>query len=145
MGGKSRDEPQFINGLRVTDADTMEVAEMVLGKVNKSLVQLVESLGVRAIGISGKDGGLLKVEKKLSDGADIGYVGEVTQVNAEILYDLLEKDFLPIVCPVGLDDNFETYNINADDAACAIARAMEAEKLAFFDRYRGSLQRSERS
>ena len=93
MGGKSRDEPQFINGLRVTDADTMEVAEMVLGKVNKSLVQLVESLGVRAIGISGKDGGLLKVEKKLSDGADIGYVGEVTQVNAEILYDLLEKDF----------------------------------------------------
>ena len=124
-------KPQFINGLRVTDADTMEVAEMVLGKVNKSLVQLVESLGVRAIGISGKDGGLLKVEKKLSDGADIGYVGEVTQVNAEILYDLLEKDFLPIVCPVGLDDNFETYNINADDAACAIARAMEAEKLAF--------------
>ena len=115
----------------MTDADTMEVAEMVLGKVNKSLVQLVESLGVRAIGISGKDGGLLKVEKKLSDGADIGYVGEVTQVNAEILYDLLEKDFLPIVCPVGLDDNFETYNINADDAACAIARAMEAEKLAF--------------
>lgn len=82
-------KPQFINGLRVTDADTMEVAEMVLGKVNKSLVQLVESLGVRAIGISGKDGGLLKVEKKLSDGADIGYVGEVTQVNAEILYDLL--------------------------------------------------------
>ena len=124
-------KPQFINGLRVTDADTMEVAEMVLGKVNKSLVQLVESLGVRGIGISGKDGGLLKVEKKLSDGADIGYVGEVTQVNAEILYDLLEKDFLPIVCPVGLDDNFETYNINADDAACAIARAMEAEKLAF--------------
>ena len=58
-------------------------------------------------------------------------MGEVTQVNAEILYDLLEKDFLPIVCPVGLDDNFETYNINADDAACAIARAMEAEKLAF--------------
>ncbi len=124
-------KPQFINGLRVTDAETMEVAEMVLGKVNKSLVQLVESLGVRAIGISGKDGGLLKVEKKLSDGADIGYVGEVTEVNAEILYNLLEKDYLPIVCPIGLDDDFETYNINADDAACAIARAMEAEKLAF--------------
>ena len=130
-------KPQFINGLRVTDADTMEVAEMVLGKVNKSLVQLVESLGVRAIGISGKDGGLLKVEKKLSDGADIGYVGEVTQVNAEILYDLLEKDFLPIVCPVGLDDNFETYNINADDAACAIAQAVHAEKLAFLSDVEG--------
>ncbi len=129
--GKVGMTPQFINGLRVTDEDTMEVAEMVLGKVNKSLVQLVEQLGVRAIGISGKDGGLLKVDKKLSDGQDIGYVGEIKEVNAEILYDLLEKDFLPIVCPVGLDDDYNTYNINADDAACAIARAMEAEKLAF--------------
>ena len=124
-------EPKFINGLRVTDAETMEVAEMVLGKVNKSLVQHVEELGVRAIGISGKDGGLLKVEKKYSDGKDIGFVGEVKEVNAQILYDLLEKDFLPIVCPIGLDDEFQTYNINADDAACAIARAMKAEKLAF--------------
>ena len=111
--------------------ETMEVAEMVLGKVNKSLVQHVEELGVRAIGISGKDGGLLKVEKKYSDGKDIGFVGEVKEVNAQILYDLLEKDFLPIVCPIGLDDEFQTYNINADDAACAIARAMKAEKLAF--------------
>ena len=124
-------EPQFINGLRVTDADTMEIAEMVLGRVNKSLVQLVEELGVRAIGISGKDGGLLKVDKKYSGGQDIGYVGEIKHVNAQILFDLLEKDFLPIVCPVGLDDDFNTYNINADDAACAIARAVQAEKLAF--------------
>ena len=124
-------EPQFINGLRVTDADTMEIAEMVLGRVNKSLVQLVEELGVRAIGISGKDGGLLKVDKKYSGGQDIGYVGEIKQVNAQILFDVLEKDFLPIVCPVGLDDDFNTYNINADDAACAIARAVQAEKLAF--------------
>ena len=124
-------EPQFINGLRVTDADTMEIAEMVLGRVNKSLVQLVEELGVRAIGISGKDGGLLKVDKKYAGGQDIGYVGEIKQVNAQILFDLLEKDFLPIVCPVGLDDDFNTYNINADDAACAIARAVQAEKLAF--------------
>lgn len=124
-------EPKFINGLRVTDEDTMEVAEMVLGKVNKSLVQHVEELGVRAIGISGKDGGLLRVDKKYSDGQDIGFVGEVKEVNAQILYDLLEKDFLPIVCPVGLDDAYQTYNINADDAACAIARAVNAEKLAF--------------
>ena len=124
-------EPQFINGLRVTDADTMEIAEMVLGRVNKSLVQLVEELGVRAIGISGKDGGLLKVDKKYSGGQDIGYVGEIKKANAQILFDLLEKDFLPIVCPVGLDDDFNTYNINADDAACAIARAVQAEKLAF--------------
>ncbi len=129
--GKVGMEPQFINGLRVTDADTMEVAEMVLGKVNKSLVQLVESLGVRAIGISGKDGALLKVDKKYSNGEDIGFVGEVKEVNADILFDLLEKDFLPIVCPVGMDDDYQTYNINADDAACAIARAVHAEKLAF--------------
>ena len=124
-------EPKFINGLRVTDKDTMELAEMVLGKVNKSLVQLVESLGVRSIGISGKDGALLKVAKKYSDGQDIGYVGEVTEVNEQIIYDLLEKDFLPIICPVGMDENYHTYNINADDAACAIARAVKAEKLAF--------------
>ena len=124
-------EPRFVNGLRVTDEDTMELAEMVLGKVNKNLVQLVEKLGVRAIGISGKDGGLLKVNKKLSNGEDIGYVGEIKEVNARVIYDLLEKDFIPIICPIGLDDNNQTYNINADDAACAIARAMRAEKLAF--------------
>lgn len=128
---KSGMEPVFINGLRKTDEATMEIAEMVLNKVNKSLVQLVEQLGVRAVGISGKDGGLLKVKKKLSNGQDIGFVGEITDVNPKILYDLLEKDFLPIVCPIGMDDAFQTYNINADDAACAIARAVEAEKLAF--------------
>ena len=129
--GKVGMEPEFINGLRKTDAATMEIAEMVLSKVNKSLVQMVEALGVNAIGISGKDGGLLKVEKKYSNGQDIGFVGEITEVNPKILHDLLEKDFLPIVCPVGMDDEFNTYNINADDAACAIARAVNAEKLAF--------------
>ena len=111
--GKVGMEPQFVNGLRVTDEATMELAEMVLGKVNKGLVQLVESLGVRAIGISGKDGKLLSVSKKLSGGKDIGFVGDVKHVNANILYDLLEKDFLPIICPVGLDDDYHTYNINA--------------------------------
>ena len=129
--GKVGKEAKFVNGLRVTDKETMEIAEMVLGKVNKELVTLVESLGVKAIGISGKDGGLLKVNKKLSQGQDIGYVGDIKEVNPTILNELLEKDFLPIVCPVGLGDDFATYNINADDAACAIARAMKAEKLAF--------------
>lgn len=129
--GKVGKEAKFVNGLRVTDEETMEIAEMVLGKVNKELVTLVESLGVKAIGISGKDGGLLKVNKKLSNGEDIGFVGDVKEVNPAILNELLEKDFLPIICPVGLGDDFATYNINADDAACAIARAMKAEKLAF--------------
>ncbi|MCI8894566.1 MAG: acetylglutamate kinase [Lachnospiraceae bacterium] len=137
---KSGKEPEFVNGLRKTDADTMEIAEMVLGRVNKSLVQMVQELGVLAVGISGKDGGLLKVDKKYSDGQDIGYVGEIKEVNPKILYDLLEKDFLPIVCPVGLDDNFDTYNINADDAACAIARAVHAEKLAFLTDIEGVYQ-----
>ncbi len=124
-------KPEFVNGLRKTDAATMEIAEMVLGRVNKSLVQLVEQLGVLAVGISGKDGGLFRVNKKYSDGKDIGYVGEIKEVNPKILYDLLEKDFLPIVCPVGIDDAYDTYNINADDAACAVAKAVQAEKLAF--------------
>lgn len=123
--------PEFVNGLRKTDEATMEIAEMVLNKVNKSLVQKVQMLGVNAIGISGKDGGLLKVEKKLSNGQDIGFVGEVTEVNSKVLLDLIEKDFLPIVAPIGMDDKFQTYNINADDAACAIAKAVNAEKLAF--------------
>jgi len=124
-------EPRFVNGLRVTDAETMEIAEMVLNKVNKRLVTMVEELGVQAVGVSGKDGGLLKVEKKLSGGEDIGFVGNITDVNPRVLYDLLEKDFLPIVAPIGLDDKYQTYNINADDAACAIAKAVGAEKLAF--------------
>ncbi len=124
-------EPHFINGLRVTDEATMEIAEMVLNKVNKSLVQMVQQLGVNGVGITGKDGGLLTVKKKYSNGEDIGYVGEITQVNPKILYDLLEKDFLPIVGPIGMDENFRSYNINADDAACAIAKSLGAEKLAF--------------
>lgn len=128
---KTGKEAKFVNGLRVTDEETMEIAEMVLGRVNKNLVTMVQELGVKAVGISGKDGGLLQVEKKYAGGEDIGFVGEITNVNPKVLFDLLEKDFLPIVAPIGLDENFQTYNINADDAACAIARAVGAEKLAF--------------
>ncbi|MCM1192622.1 MAG: acetylglutamate kinase [Butyrivibrio sp.] len=129
--GKVGKEAKFVNGLRVTDEETMEIAEMVLNKVNKSLVSMVQELGVKAVGISGKDGGLLQVEKKFSGGQDIGFVGEITRVTPKVLYDLLEKDFLPIVAPIGMDEDFQTYNINADDAACAIAKAVNAEKLAF--------------
>ena len=128
---KSGMTPEFKNGLRVTDEPTMEIAEMVLNKVNKSLVSMIEQLGVKACGISGKDGGMLKVEKKYSKGEDIGYVGEVTDVDTTLLDSLLKDDFLPVICPIGYDDDFHAYNINADDAACAIARAVNAEKLAF--------------
>ncbi|MFI3212391.1 MAG: acetylglutamate kinase [Eubacteriales bacterium] len=129
--GKVGKEAEFVNGLRVTDDETMEIAEMVLGRVNKNLVRMVQELGVKAIGISGKDGGLLKVEKKLSGGQDIGFVGEVTEVDASVIHSLIEKDFIPIVAPIGLDDQFDTFNINADDAACAIAKAIGADKLVF--------------
>lgn len=124
-------ETNFVNGLRVTDKDTMEVAEMVLNKVNKGLVSMMEKVGVKAVGISGKDGSLLKVEKKLSGGKDIGFVGEVKQVNTELLETLLDSGFVPVICPVGSDDEYHSYNVNADDAACAVASAMEAAKLAF--------------
>ena len=129
--GKVGMEPHFVNGLRVTDEATMEIAEMVLNKVNKNLVQMVNQLGVKAVGVSGKDGMMLRCKKKYSGGEDIGFVGEVTEVDPKIIYDLLEKDFLPIICPTGFDGDFKTYNVNADDAACAIATAVMAEKLAF--------------
>ena len=128
---KTGKKAEFVNGLRVTDAETMEIAEMVLGRVNKNLVRMVEELGVKAIGISGKDGKLLTVEKKLSNGQDIGFVGNVTKVDPKIITDLLDNDFLPIISPIGLGEDYETYNINADDAACAIAKAVGADKLVF--------------
>lgn len=133
-------EPHFVNGLRVTDEPTMEIAEMVLNRVNKTLVKMIEQLGVHSIGISGKDGGMLHVHKKLSKGEDIGLVGEIDSVNPKILNDLISNDYLPVVCPVGYDDNFDTYNINADDAACAIAKAMKVEKLAFLSDVPGVLR-----
>ena len=124
-------QPEFVNGLRVTDEATMEIAEMVLNKVNKNLVRMIEELGVHAVGISGKDGGLLQAKKKYSEGRDIGYVGDVETVDTGILQDLLDDDFLPVVCPVGMDEHYNTFNINADDAACAIAKAIKADKLVF--------------
>ncbi len=128
---KTGKKAEFVNGLRVTDEETMEIAEMVLNRVNKDLVRMVGELGVKAVGISGKDGGMLKVDKKLADGQDIGFVGDVKEVDPTVIYDLLKNDFLPIIAPIGLDDNYDTYNINADDAACAIAKAVGADKLVF--------------
>ena len=130
-------DTKFVNGLRVTDADTMELAEMVLARVNKELVAKIQTLGIKAAGISGKDGGLLTVEKKFSGSEDIGFVGDVTKVDTKILEDLLEKDFLPVVFPVGMDKDGVTYNINADEAASSIATALRAEKLAYLSDVEG--------
>ena len=124
-------EPEFVNGLRVTDADTMGVAEMVLNKVNKSLVQFLEENGVKAVGLTGKDGGMFRVEKKYVDGKDIGFVGNITKVDTKIIDTLIENGYVPVIAPIGMDDTYQAYNINADDAACSIAEALGAEKLAF--------------
>ncbi len=124
-------ESEFYNGLRITDKETMEIAEMVLNKVNKELVGMMQKLGVNAVGLCGKDGGMLKVSKKMPDGKDIGYVGEVKSVNTDLLNTLMENDFVPVIAPIGLGEGSEAYNINADDAACGVATAMEAEKLVF--------------
>ena len=128
---------EFVNGFRVTDEKVIDIAQMVLGKVNKDLVAYVQSLGVKAAGISGMDGGLLKVTKKYADGRDIGFVGDIESVDTKILEDLIENDFLPIVFPIGIDEKCNPYNINADEAASAIATALKAEKLAYLSDVEG--------
>ncbi len=128
---------EFVDGLRVTDEDTMEVVEMVLNKINKGLVSMMEKTGLRAVGVSGRDGTVLRADKKLADGKDIGFVGEIREVNASLLNTLLDNDFIPVICPVGSDDNCHSYNINADDAACAIATKVRAAKLAFLSDIEG--------
>lgn len=130
-------EHEFIDGFRVTDADTMELVEMVLSKVNKDLVAKVQSLGVNAAGISGKDGGLIKVKKKMPEGKDIGFVGDIVSVDTKLVEDLIEKDFLPVIFPLGMDDEFNTYNVNADEAAAAIATGLHAEKLVYLSDVEG--------
>lgn len=124
-------QPEFYNGLRVTDKETMSVAEMVLNRVNKELVAMMQKLGVNAVGLCGKDGNMIRVNKKMPDGKDIGYVGDVKAVNTTLLETLMDSDFVPVIAPIGLSDEFEAYNINADDAACGVAKAMNAEKLVF--------------
>ena len=130
-------DTEFVDGFRKTDKATMELAEMVLGKVNKDLVTNVQMLGVRAAGISGKDGGLFTVNKKMPGGKDIGFVGDIKKVDTKIIEDLIADDFLPIVFPVGMDEEGNTYNINADEAASAIAEALNAEKLVYLSDVEG--------
>lgn len=124
-------ESKFVNGLRYTDSETMEIVQMVLtGKLNKDIVGLLLQEGGRAVGLSGVDSGLLRAKKIDKDGADLGFVGEVTQVNPEIINDLLEKDFIPVISTVALGETGDQsrYNINADTAAAKIAVALKAEK-----------------
>lgn len=134
-------DSEFYNGLRVTSKETVEVVEMVLsGKVNKDVVQLIQNHDLSAVGISGKDGKTLKVDRKVVEGKDIGYVGEVKEVDTTLIHSLIDNDFIPVIAPVGTDDKGETYNINADYAASAIAGALEAEKLIFLTDVEGVLE-----
>ena len=125
-------ESRFERGLRVTDAPTMEVVEMVLaGKVNKNLVAMLNTMGVKAVGLCGKDGGLIRVEKMPSkDGIDLGYVGKIKAIDTTLI-EAIQADFIPVIASVGVDEFGEGYNVNADTAAGAVGGALKAEKLMF--------------
>lgn len=125
-------ESEFKNGLRVTDEETMEIVEMVLaGKLNKALSTEICLQGINAVGICGKDANILKVKKAMPNGEDIGLVGEIQSVNTELIETLINNDFVPVISPIGVDENGTSYNINADYAAVAVAGALNAEKLVF--------------
>ncbi len=134
-------EPEFVEGLRITDEETMEAVEMVLsGKINKAIVTDIESHGLNAVGISGKDGNILIARKKLINGKDAGFIGEVEKVNPGLVETLIEKEFIPVIAPVAKDVNGSSYNINADYAAAAVAGALKAEKLVFLTDIEGVLK-----
>lgn len=125
-------EAKFIDGLRVTDGETMEIVEMVLsGSVNKEIANSIQRNGIPSVGISGKDGNLLKAKKIEIENGDLGYVGDIESVDPSIIKTLLKQGFIPVVSPVSKDENFDTYNINADYAAAEIAGSLNAEKLIF--------------
>lgn len=134
-------EPNFVNGLRVTDEKTMEVVQMVLaGKLNKNLTTDLCLEGINAVGLCGKDAGMLKVKKKYVDGKDIGLVGEVEEVNTDLINTLIDNDFVPVISPIGVDEEGRSFNINADYAAAAVAGALRAEKLVFITDVAGILE-----
>lgn len=136
-------ESTFVNGLRVTDDETMEVVEMVLGgKINREIVELVQQGGGSAVGLTGSDGALLRVRKKISGGQDIGRVGEIVEVDARVIQAVADAGFIPVVAPIGADETGLTYNVNADEAAGAIARELKAEKLMLLTDVQGVLDGS---
>lgn len=122
-------ESTFVNGLRVTDRETMEIVEMVLvGKINKEIVALINSLGGQAIGLCGKDANLMRARKKVAE-VDIGFVGEVTCVNPALIMNVIRDGYIPVIAPIGLGPEGESYNINADHVAGHLAAALGADKL----------------
>lgn len=130
--------PVFVDGLRVTDAETMDLVEMVLaGKTNKNIVSLVNRQGGSAIGLSGKDGNLLVACKACPGGADLGFVGEIVFVRTDIINSLVEQGYVPVIASIAVGENGESYNVNADHAAGKIAAALKALKLIILTDVRG--------
>ncbi|MGN0814343.1 MAG: acetylglutamate kinase [Candidatus Coproplasma sp.] len=131
-------ETKFVNGLRYTDSETAEIVRMVLaGKVNKSLVDMIERNGGKAVGVCGQDGHMIECEKQSED---LGFVGKITHINTELITDLLDLGYVPVVATVGYDDQGNIYNVNADTAASAIAGALNAESLILMTDIRGLLE-----
>ena len=127
---KAGKETEFVGGLRVTDKETIEIAQMVLGKVNKDLVSLIDKYGGKAMGLCGMDGRMIEAVKKSGDGFDYGLVGEITGVNTRPITDVLEAGYIPVISTVAAGaDGEKCYNINADTAAAQVAAALQAEKL----------------
>ena len=135
-------ESVFVDGLRVTDSETASVAEMVLsGSIGKSLVENLESMGIKACGINGKDGHTMMAKKLVDEkGRDLGFVGEIEKVDVSLIKTLIDADYVPVISPVGVDSYSQTYNINADYAASAIAGALHAEKIVFLTDVEGILK-----
>lgn len=147
-------ESKFVSGMRITDADTMDVVQMVLGGlVNKEIVSLINTHGGRAVGITGKDGGLLKarklsaqtVDEDTEESVDIGQVGEITEVDVDVLETLTESQFIPIIAPIGVGEDGESYNINADIVAGKVAEAMSASKLVLLTNTPGILDAEQKT
>ena len=137
-------KPVFIEGIRITDGETMDIVEMVLGgKINKELVNRINQHGGNAVGLTGKDGGLIQARKlrrpRKSAGIDRGLVGEVESISPNIIRSLEQNRFIPVIAPIGVDNKGKTYNINADTAAGAIAATLKAEKLIFLTDVKGIL------
>ena len=144
MEEKLGKKAQFVKGLRVTDKETMDLVKMVLiGLINKEIVALFRSIDEDAVGISGKDGNLLYAEKIKMDDVDMGYIGEVKQVNSRLIEALEEKDFIPVIAPVAIGPDYEAYNINADLAAAGLAAGLHAEKLILLTDAPGVLKNKE--
>lgn len=133
MLAKLEIEPKFHNGLRVTDSATMDVVQMVLmGKINKDVVSKLNGLGAKSIGLCGKDANLIEVVKKPPrEGVDYGFVGQVSKVNVKLLEMLAHEEYIPVIAPIGVGTDGQSYNINADTVAGEVAAALKAEKLMF--------------